>query len=48
MFAIAVVLWAIGAVLLYKKGSPNLPIIVTAVLIVIGFVSQIRNKVSNE
>ncbi|WP_291866288.1 hypothetical protein [Maribacter sp.] len=40
--AIAIILWAIGAVILYKKEGANFPIIISAVIIVIGFVSLIR------
>jgi len=47
-FAIAFVLWVIGTVLIYKKGSVNSPIIITGVVLVIGLVSQIRKKVSKE
>jgi hypothetical protein len=47
-FAIALILWVIGSVLVYKKGSANSPIIITGVMLVIGFVSQISKKVSKE
>ncbi len=49
-FAIAVVLWIIATVLLFKNSSPHAPFIVilTGVIIIIGFVTQIRKKVNNE
>jgi hypothetical protein len=48
IFAIAAVIWTIGAVILYKKEGPNVAIISSGVILVIGFVSQIRKKVTKE
>jgi hypothetical protein len=44
IFVIAVVLWTIGAVLLYKKESPNTAIIITGVILIVGFFTQILKK----
>jgi uncharacterized membrane protein len=45
---VAVVLWTIGAVSLYKKGSGNVAIILTAIIIFVGSVTQIVKRVNNE
>jgi len=48
IFAIALLLWAIGAMLLYDKDSSNAAITVSGLVIVAGFAYHIRKKaVSN-
>ena len=43
-FSIAAILWIIGSVLIYKKGEINVSIISTGIIILIGFITQIRKK----
>lgn len=43
-FAVALVLWVFGAVLLYKQEGSNVAIISSGVILVIGFVAQGRKQ----
>jgi low affinity Fe/Cu permease len=44
LMSIAVILWIIGTILLYKKGESNAVIISTGIIILTGFFTQIKRK----
>ena len=44
IMVIALILWIIGSILIYKKGESNLVIIITGIIILSGFVTQIKKK----
>ncbi len=44
LLSIAAILWIVGTILLYKKGESNTVIITSGIIILIGFLTQIKRK----
>jgi hypothetical protein len=44
LMSIAVILWIIGTILLYRKGESNVVIISSGIIILIGFITLLKRK----
>jgi len=44
LFSIAAILWIIGSILIYKKGEINVSIISSGIIILVGFITQIKKR----